>query len=49
MGLGRYFNSHTEFGKKNSAIATLGSVAAIAIYFKMSGGNKKVWLISVVI
>jgi len=42
MGLGRYFNSHTEFGKKNSAIATLGSVAAIAIYFKMSGGNKKV-------
>jgi len=42
MGLGRYFNSHTEFGKKNSAIATLGSVAAIAIYLKMSGGNKKV-------
>merc|ERR1739844_168084 len=32
----------TEFGKKNSAIATLGSVAAIAIYFKMTGGNKKV-------
>ena len=42
MGIGRYFNSHTDFGKKNSAIATLGSVAAIAIYMKMTGGNKKV-------
>jgi len=42
MGLGRYFNSHTEFGKFNSACATLGSLAATIIYFKMSGGSKKV-------
>merc|ERR1712037_794109 len=35
-------NSHTEFGKFNSACATLGTVAATIIYFKMSGGSKKV-------
>ena len=44
MGIGKYFNSHTEFGKFNSACATLGTVAATIIYFKMSGGSKKVCL-----
>lgn len=34
-GFARYFNTVTDFGRRNIAATTLGTCALIALYFKL--------------
>merc|ERR1712038_1213873 len=40
MDFKRTFNSTTHYGRRNVAIATLGSIATFIMYKKMAGSNK---------
>jgi len=39
MSFSQYFNSNTFVGRRNCSIATLGTTAAVVLYFKMTGGK----------
>ncbi len=41
-GFTQYFNADTNIGRRNAAVATLGTVTAILVYKKMTGGSAKV-------
>ena len=38
-----FFNSTTQIGRRNSAVATIGVVAGLVAYKKMTGGSSKVF------
>ena len=40
MDFKRTFNSTTMYGRRNVALATLGSVATFILYKKIAGGGK---------
>ena len=40
MGFNRTFNSVTMYGRRNVAVATLGSIASFVVYKKFSGSSK---------
>ena len=40
MDFKRTFNSTTAYGRRNVALATLGSIATFVMYKKMSGSSK---------
>ena len=40
MGFNRTFNSTTMYGRRNVAVATLGSIASFVMYKKLSGSPK---------
>lgn len=40
MGFNRTFNSTTMYGRRNVAVATLGSIASFVMYKKLSGSSK---------
>jgi len=40
MSFSSMFNANTFYGRRNSAVAALGTTAAIVLYFKLTGGKK---------
>ena len=40
MGFNRTFNSTTMYGRRNVAVATIGSIASFVMYKKFSGSSK---------
>ena len=40
MGFNRTFNSTTMYGRRNVAVATIGSIASFVMYKKFAGSSK---------
>ena len=40
MGFNRTFNSTTMYGRRNVAVATIGSIASFVMYKKFAGPSK---------